>query len=120
MLYKGRYKRILDKVTIHKKTGFDRHYANDELILMSRIAEGNMVAFQTVIDLHMIPVFHFAYSILRDATTAEDITQETCIKLLKFAKLQTQIQSLLFKVTYIIVSYTRGTYAPCTHISVVS
>lgn len=78
----------MDKVAIHKRTSFDPHYhySDDERVLMSQIAEGNVEAFQTVLDIHMLPVFHFSYSILRDTATAEDITQETCIKLLKFAK----------------------------------
>ncbi len=93
----------MEKISIAKKTGFDRHYAEDELVLMSQIAKGNSDAFQTVIDEHMLPVYHFAYSILRDASTAEDITQETCVKLWNHAKNWTpngKIRSWLFRIAH--------------------
>lgn len=93
----------MEKSSATKQTGFSRHYADDELVLMSQIAEGNTDAFQTVLDAHMLPIYHFAYSILRDVSAAEDITQETCVKLWNHAKNWTpdgKIRSWLFRITH--------------------
>lgn len=96
-------KMILEKQAALKKTGFDRHDGDDELVLMTQIASGNGDAFQTVIDRHMLPVYHFAYSILKDITAAEDITQETCVRLWKHAhnwNPSGKIRSWLFRIAH--------------------
>ena len=93
----------MDRRALTKKTGFDRHYTEDELVLMTQIAAGNSDAFQTVIDRHMLPVYHFAYSILKDVNTAEDITQETCVRLWKHARNWNpsgKIRSWLFRIAH--------------------
>jgi RNA polymerase sigma-70 factor (ECF subfamily) len=95
--------KILEKVSLSKKIKLDQHNADDELILMREIALGNTDAFQTVLGLYAIPVFHFSYSILRDVHTAEDITQETHTKLWNHAKNWKQegtIRSWLFRIAH--------------------
>lgn len=70
---------------------------------MSQIAQGNSDAFQTVLDLHMLPIYHFAFSILRDASAAEDITQETCVRLWNQAKdwrPEGKVRSWLFRIAH--------------------
>jgi RNA polymerase sigma-70 factor (ECF subfamily) len=93
----------VDKQAIIKKTSFDHHYGEDELVLMTQIAAGNTDAFQTVLEAHMLPVYRFAYSILKDVNTAEDVTQETCVKLWKHAKdwnPSGKIRSWLFRIVH--------------------
>lgn len=95
--------RILEKQAAIKKTSFDHHYGEDELVLMTQIACGNSEAFQAVLDAHMLPVYRFAYSILKDVSAAEDVTQDTCIKLLKHAKdwnPSGKIRSWLFRIAH--------------------
>ncbi len=53
----------------------------DELILMALIASGDKGAFATVMDRHLTSIFRFAFSIVGDKSAAEDITQETCLRL---------------------------------------
>jgi RNA polymerase sigma-70 factor, ECF subfamily len=75
----------------------------DEAYLMSRIASGDSDAFQEILDLHMLAVYHFAYSILKDTATAEDITQETCIKLWKHSQSwmpNGRVRSWLFRIAH--------------------
>jgi RNA polymerase sigma-70 factor (ECF subfamily) len=93
----------LETQAIIKKTGFDHHYGQDELVLMTQIAAGNTEAFQTVMDAHMLPVYRFAYSILKDVNAAEDVTQETCAKLWKHAynwNPSGKIRSWLFRIAH--------------------
>lgn len=95
--------RILEKQAVIKKTSFDHHYGEDELVLMTQIACGNSEAFQAVLDAHMLPVYRFAYSILKDVSAAEDVTQDTCMKLLKHAKdwnPSGKIRSWLFRIAH--------------------
>ena len=71
--------------------------------LMKRIAEGDQAAFSQMVSLHMTDIYRFAYSILRDATRAEDITQETCLKLWTRAGQWTpsgKVRSWLFRITH--------------------
>lgn len=85
------------------KSGFADHDGENELVLMTRIAEGNTAAFQTVLDAHMLPVYRFAYSILKDVSAAEDVTQETCLKLLRYAhnwNPSGKIRSWLFRIAH--------------------
>lgn len=93
----------METQAVIKRTGFDRHYGQDELVLMTQIAAGNIEAFQTVLDAHMLPVYRFAYSILKDVSAAEDVTQETCTKLWKSAHTWNptgKIRSWLFRIAH--------------------
>lgn len=77
----------MEHQAIITKTAFDhQQHGEDELALMTQIAAGSTDAFQIVLDAHMLAVYRFAYSILKDVSAAEDITQETCLKLLRHAK----------------------------------
>lgn len=103
MINKWEKRLVLLKSAARKGTGFGAHYAEDDLVLMTQIAQGNTEAFQIVLERHMLPVFHFAYSILRDVTTAEDITQETCVKLWNQAGNWTsdgKLRSWLFRIAH--------------------
>lgn len=98
-----RLRAILEKQALIRKIGFDRHSIDDEVVLMTQIASGNADAYRVVIDRHMLPVYHFAYSILKDVTTAEDITQETCVRLWKHAHSWNpsgKIRSWLFRIAH--------------------
>jgi RNA polymerase sigma-70 factor (ECF subfamily) len=53
----------------------------EERDLMRRIAAGDRRAFETVISFYMTDIYRFALSISGDAAKAEDIAQETCIRL---------------------------------------
>jgi RNA polymerase sigma-70 factor (ECF subfamily) len=93
----------LDPIATKKKTRFEKLYAEDDLVLMTQIAQGSADAFQTVLDLHMLPIYHFSYSILQDISAAEDITQETCVKLWNHAKNwspEGRVRSWLFRIAH--------------------
>ena len=93
----------MEPQAVIKRTGFDYHYGQDELVLMTQIAAGNTEAFQTVLDAHMLPVYRFAYSILKDVAAAEDVTQETCAKLWKHASNWNpsgKVRSWLFRIAH--------------------
>ncbi len=53
----------------------------DDAALMERIAAGDAAAFAAMLDRYMNAVFCFSYALLKDAALAEDITQETCLRL---------------------------------------
>ncbi len=75
----------------------------DESYLMSRIALGDADAFQDILDRHMLAIFHFSYSILKDKAAAEDVTQETCVKLWKYSQSWTpngKVRSWLFRIAH--------------------
>jgi len=70
---------------------------------MNQIALGNSDAFQKILENHMLPIYHFAFSILQDSSSAEDITQETCVKLWKQAgkwKPEGKLRSWLFRIAH--------------------
>ncbi|OIN86528.1 MAG: hypothetical protein AUJ12_05640 [Alphaproteobacteria bacterium CG1_02_46_17] len=78
-------------------------HAEDDLILMSQIAGGNMDAYRTVLGLYMTPIYKFSYSILQDQGMAEDVTQETCIRLWNNASKWNpsgRIKSWLFRIAH--------------------
>lgn len=71
--------------------------------LMHRIAEGDRGAFGEVVDWYMKDIFGFAYSIMGDSMKAEDVTQETCLRLWNKAgqwKPSGRIKSWLLKITH--------------------
>ncbi|HKQ69580.1 MAG TPA: sigma-70 family RNA polymerase sigma factor [Polyangiaceae bacterium] len=60
-------------------------HANDELEWMRRTGEGDAVAFRKLTDLHLTKIVNFAYRLLRSRTEAEDVAQETFLRLWKDA-----------------------------------
>jgi len=75
----------------------------EEQDFMKRIAEGDKAAFSHMVRTHMTDICRFAYSILGDATRAEDITQEACLKLWTRAGQWTpsgKVRSWLFRITH--------------------
>lgn len=86
-----------------KNTQTDHADPGEDFIRMAEIASGNTVAFRDVLDLYTIPVFHFALSLLKDKQIAEDITQEACLALWKYApdwQPTGKIKSWLFRVAH--------------------
>ena len=58
---------------------------DDELELMRRTSRGEAAAFRTLANLHTGPLMSYAYRILQDRAEAEDVTQETLLRLWKDA-----------------------------------
>jgi RNA polymerase sigma-70 factor (ECF subfamily) len=56
-----------------------------ETELMRRTAAGDAAAFRTLADLHLSKVMNFAYRLLHDRAEAEDVAQETFLRLWKDA-----------------------------------
>lgn len=61
----------------HKPT----HAEFDNAALMADIAAGDDGAFRIVVDMYMQDIFRYAYSIVGISAVAEDVTQETFVKL---------------------------------------
>ena len=57
----------------------------DEIDLMRRTARGDAAAFRTLADAHLKKIMGFAYRLLNDRTEAEDVAQETFLRLWKQA-----------------------------------
>jgi RNA polymerase sigma-70 factor, ECF subfamily len=57
----------------------------DETELVRRTAKGDAVAFRTLADAHLGKIMNFAYRVLHDRTDAEDVAQETFLRLWKDA-----------------------------------
>lgn len=55
----------------------------EELLLLSRIADGDETAFATLVDRFLPSVFRYAFSFLKAHSPAEDIAQETFFRLWK-------------------------------------
>lgn len=75
----------------------------DESLLMGRIAAKDDEAFATIVSHHMTSIYRFAYSITGDAAMAEDMTQETCIRLWKNAgqwKPEGRVRSWLLRIAH--------------------
>ena len=70
----------------HRKTaraeGMD---FDEEYVLMGRVAAGDRDAFARLVREHKTGVFRFAYSMAGNMATAEDITQESCLRLWRSA-----------------------------------
>ena len=85
----------------------------DEQQLVQRIIAQDVQAFQTVLDTHMTHIFRFAYSTIGDASLAEDITQEACLKLWNQAdqwKPSGRLISWLLKITHnLCIDHLRST-----------
>jgi RNA polymerase sigma-70 factor, ECF subfamily len=58
---------------------------HDETQLMRRTAQGDASAFRRLADLHLSKIMNFAYRVLHDRTEAEDVAQETFLRLWKDA-----------------------------------
>jgi RNA polymerase sigma-70 factor (ECF subfamily) len=57
----------------------------DEIELMRRVAQGDAAAFRILADAHIGKIMNFAYRVLHDRTEAEDVAQETFLRLWKEA-----------------------------------
>ena len=53
--------------------------------LMTRVTQGDMIAFEALVDRHKQPVFNMVYRTLRDATEAEDLAQMVFVQVFKSA-----------------------------------
>jgi RNA polymerase sigma-70 factor (ECF subfamily) len=56
-----------------------------EIELMRRTARGDAVAFRALADAHLPKIMNFAYRILHDRSDAEDVAQETFLRMWKDA-----------------------------------
>ncbi len=56
-----------------------------DIALMARIKEGDLEAYEKLLDRHQRPVFNTAYKFLNDEADAEDITQEVFVRVYKAA-----------------------------------
>ncbi len=69
--------------------------------LVSRAADGDERAFRELLDRHQGAVYGFAFSLLKDSQEAEDIAQETFLRLYRTAGHQTfqaSVRSYLFRI----------------------
>jgi RNA polymerase sigma-70 factor (ECF subfamily) len=57
----------------------------DEIDLMRRTASGDAAAFRALADAHLTKIMNFAHRLLHDRSEAEDVTQETFLRLWKDA-----------------------------------
>jgi RNA polymerase sigma-70 factor (ECF subfamily) len=57
----------------------------DEIELMRRTASGDAAAFRALADAHLSKIMNFAYRLLHDPSEAEDVAQETFLRLWKDA-----------------------------------
>jgi RNA polymerase sigma-70 factor, ECF subfamily len=57
----------------------------DEIEWMRRTANGDAVAFRALADVHLVKIMNFAYHVLHDRAEAEDVAQETFLRLWKDA-----------------------------------
>jgi RNA polymerase sigma-70 factor (ECF subfamily) len=57
----------------------------DEIELMRRTASGDAAAFRALADAHLGKIMNYAFRLLHDRTEAEDIAQETFLRLWKDA-----------------------------------
>jgi RNA polymerase sigma-70 factor, ECF subfamily len=62
----------------------ERHVNNtDHIQLVKRTCEGDISAFNEIVEIHKKKVYYIAYDICRDHHEAEDISQEVFIKMFK-------------------------------------
>ena len=57
----------------------------DEIELMRRTARGDAAAFRALADAHLVKIMNFAYRLLHNRSDAEDVAQETFLRLWKDA-----------------------------------
>jgi RNA polymerase sigma-70 factor (ECF subfamily) len=57
----------------------------DEIELMRRTANGDPAAFRALADAHLTKIMNFSYRLLHDKSDAEDVAQETFLRLWKDA-----------------------------------
>jgi RNA polymerase sigma-70 factor (ECF subfamily) len=75
----------------------------EESALMSRIATGDRAAYTEMADRYMTSIFRFAYSMTGDVASAEDITQEACLRLWRNAgqwKPSGRVRSWLLRIAH--------------------
>jgi RNA polymerase sigma-70 factor (ECF subfamily) len=57
----------------------------DDIELVRRTAQGDAAAFRSLADAHLVKIMNYAYRLLHDRTEAEDVAQETFLRLWKDA-----------------------------------
>lgn len=55
--------------------------SNDDAELVVRVSEGDVAAYRELVRRHAGKLTHYARRLLRDETEAEDVVQETCLRL---------------------------------------
>ncbi len=60
-----------------------KYMERDETGLIQSSLAGNEKAFEELLSVYLRPVYAFVLSLTRDVSMAEDVTQETCIKIWK-------------------------------------
>ena len=60
--------------------------ASDE-VLMLRYKDGDLSAFEIILEKHQQPLFSFAYRFCKDYSQAQDLVQEVFLRLIKMAKM---------------------------------
>lgn len=69
-----------------RKSGTMRIMKHNDQHLIERSLAGDRQAFEVLLSRYMTPVYSFVLSLTRDVPMAEDVTQETCIKVWKHLK----------------------------------
>lgn len=59
----------------------EREASNDDAALVVRVSEGDVPAYRELVRRHAPKLSHYARRLLRDETEAEDVVQETCLRL---------------------------------------
>lgn len=59
----------------------ERAASSDDAELVVRVSEGDVAAYRELVRRHAAKLTHYARRLLRDETEAEDVVQETCLRL---------------------------------------
>lgn len=59
----------------------EREVSDDDATLVGRVSEGDVAAYRELVRRHATKLTHYARRLLRDETEAEDVVQETCLRL---------------------------------------
>ena len=59
----------------------ERERSDDDATLVVRVSEGDVAAYRELVRRHAAKLTHYARRLLRDETEAEDVVQETCLRL---------------------------------------
>lgn len=87
-MLRGAMPRLMDVASkgtepgVHERAGPAREALEDQGLLV-RVAAGDAAAFRTLVDRHLGPVLAVARRMLRDDAEAEDVAQETMLRLWK-------------------------------------
>lgn len=77
--------------------------SQDEVVLVARIGAGDDQAFRIVVERHLDPVVGFARRLLNDAAEADDVAQETFLRLWRDAarwQPRARLAAWLYRVAY--------------------